>query len=163
MKAFFLLLISVISLSAHAQRITKVSLQASGLTCSMCNKSIYKALTTLDFIDHVDANVETATFDITFKPGAPVDFDRLKRKVEDAGFFVSRFVATASFENLAVNNNIRVQVGDQLLHFVGLKSQTLSGTVRLRVLNKGYVSSKEYKKNPVAASAQQKEYYVSIS
>ena len=71
----------IFSLHATAQ-IKKVSLQASGLTCSMCSNSIFKALKTLDFVDNVEANIKTSTFAITFKQGAKVDMDKLKKKVE---------------------------------------------------------------------------------
>lgn len=79
---------------ATKARVTKVYLQASGLTCSMCSNSINKALKTLDFIDKVDADIKNYTFEISFKANSIVDFDKIKKKVEDAGFSVPDFVAT---------------------------------------------------------------------
>ena len=73
---------------ANAQ-VKTVTIQASGLTCSMCSNSIFKALKTLDFVEKVDPNIKTSSFDISFKPGADIDFDKLKAKVEGAGFFVA--------------------------------------------------------------------------
>lgn len=78
---------------ATQAQVTKVYLQASGLTCSMCSNSINKALKTLDFIDKVDADIKNYTFEISFKANSIVDFDKIKKKVEDAGFSVSDFVA----------------------------------------------------------------------
>src|SRR5437588_10406331 len=99
MKKIFLIAAIGLSVAAKAQ-VAKVSLQASGLTCSMCSKSINKSLLTLDFIDKVDANIKTSTFEITFKHADKVDFDKLKGKVEDAGFSVARFTATIHFDNV---------------------------------------------------------------
>ena len=82
MKTLLLFLAITISIAAGAQ-VTKVSLQASGLTCSMCSNSINKSLKTLAFVDNVDPNVQTSTFEITFKQGSNVDFNALKKKVED--------------------------------------------------------------------------------
>ena len=66
MKSIFLFIAIAFSVATNAQ-ITKVSLQASGLTCSMCSNSINKALKTLDFVERVDADIKTYTFEILFK------------------------------------------------------------------------------------------------
>ena len=67
-------------------QINKACLQASGLTCALCAKSIYSNLTSLGFIDSVDTDLETSSFLIVFKPGAKLDIDAIRNKVEDAGF-----------------------------------------------------------------------------
>ena len=66
MKNIFLLLAISISMVTKAQ-VTKVSLQASGLTCSMCSNAINKALKSLDFVDKVEADIKNYTFEILFK------------------------------------------------------------------------------------------------
>src|SRR6478736_779050 len=88
MKKILLVLAITISIAAKAQ-VTKVYLQASGLTCSMCSNAINKALKTLDFVDKVDADIKNYTFEILFKEASHVDFNKIRRKVEDAGFSVS--------------------------------------------------------------------------
>ena len=90
MKAIFLFVALAFSMATSAQ-VTKVSLQASGLTCSMCSNSINKALKTLDFVDKIDTDIKTYTFEISFKVNSNVDFDKIKKKVENAGFTVSGF------------------------------------------------------------------------
>src|SRR3954467_4871350 len=116
MKTILLFVALALSMATSAQ-VTKVSLQASGLTCSMCSNSINKALKTLDFVDEVDANIKTYTFEVTFKANSKVDFDKIKMKVEKAGFSVSSFVATMHFNNLQVNNNQPVTIGDKTFLF----------------------------------------------
>lgn len=136
----------VVSITAKAQ-VTKVSLQASGLTCSMCSNAINKGLKSLDFVDKVDANIKNSTFNIWFKPNAAVDFDKLKNKVEGAGFFVASFTATVHFDNIAVANDTHVDLGANTFHFLNVKTETLSGDKTIRLLDKGFLPAKEYKKN----------------
>jgi copper chaperone CopZ len=67
MKRLFLIAILFsINFCANAQ-INKVSIQASGLTCSMCSNAINKALKSIDYVDHVIANIKNSTFEIYFK------------------------------------------------------------------------------------------------
>ena len=65
MKKIFLLLICCWTISANAQ-VQKVNLQASGLTCAMCSKAIYKAVSAISFVDTVLVNIEASTYDIRF-------------------------------------------------------------------------------------------------
>ncbi len=146
MKNKFLIVALLLSFAANAQ-VTKISLQASGLTCSMCSKAINKSLQSLEFVDKVEANIKNSTFDIWFKPNAVIDFDKLKKQVEGAGFFVANFTATINFENLAIANDTHVNVGGNVFHFLNVKQQTLSGNKTIKLLDKGFVSVKEYKKN----------------
>jgi copper chaperone CopZ len=164
MKKIFFLVAIISSLSTQAQ-ITKVSLQASGLTCSMCSNAINKALKTIDFVDMIEPNIKTSNFDITFKPGSKVDFDKLKNKVEDAGFFVSRFIATVHFDNVQITPGEPVTIDDKTFHFVNSKDQVLNGKKSLKVIDKGFLSMKEYKKNAVAVSGGKgaKTYHVIVS
>ena len=163
MKTFFLLAFFVLSaFITQAQQVTRVSMQASGLTCSMCSNAINKSLKTVDFVEKVTPDIETSTFEITFKSGSKVDFDLLKKKVEDAGFFVSKFVASVDFNNTTIRAGQPVIVGDKTFQFVNAKEGMLNGTKPVRILNKGFVSTKEFKKNPVASNAGAKLYFATI-
>ena len=138
-------------MSTQAQ-VTKVSLQASGLTCSMCSNSINKALHKLEFVDKIDADIKTYTFEITFKPNSHVDFDMIKGKVEGAGFSVSGFLVTMNFDKVPAKENQPVIMGDKTLLFVNKNEQQLTGEIKFRLLDKGFVSPKEYKSNPYTFS-----------
>ncbi len=135
-----------ISVAARAQ-VQKVSLQAAGLTCSMCSNSINKSLQSVDFVDKVEANIKTSTFEISFKPNATVDFDLLKNKVEDAGFYVANFKVTIQFEEVAIKNDSHIEVANTTYHFLNVKNQNINGIKTIRILDKGFVLGKEYKKN----------------
>ena len=146
MKNIFILIAISISLATKAQ-VSKVYLQASGLTCSMCSNSINKALRTLDFVDKIDADIRTYTFELSFKPGSQVDFTKIKKKVEDAGFSVAGFVAAIYFDNVQLKNNQPVTIGGNTLLFVNGKERALNGVIKVKLLDKGFVSAKKYKTN----------------
>jgi len=146
MKKIFSILFLCAMMQTQAQ-VKKVTLQASGLTCSMCSNSINKALKTVDYVEKVMANIQSSSFEITFKPGAKVNFDDLKKKVEDAGFSVASLTATVDFENASVANDEHINMGGMIFHFLNVKEQTLEGTKIIKVIDKGYVSAKDYKKN----------------
>ncbi len=144
MKLSFIIIAIVFSLTTKAQ-ITKVYLTASGLTCSMCSNSINKALKTLDFVEVVKGDVKTYTFELSFKANSHVDFDKIKRKVEDAGFSVSSFTAFVDFSNVQVIDNKPVKIGDHSFLFANLKEPLLNGVKAVKILNRGFVSQREYK------------------
>jgi copper chaperone CopZ len=146
MKNLLIAILVLFSFGTQAQ-VKAVTIQASGLTCSMCSNSIFKALKTLDFVEKVDANIKTSSFEVSFKPNAVVDFDKLKAKVEDAGFFVANFTVVYHFDALAISNDKHFTVGDRVFHFLNVKDAVLSGDKKIRLLDKGFVSAKEYKKN----------------
>jgi len=163
MKTLFLFVAISISFITNAQ-VTKVSLQASGLTCSMCSNSINKALKTLSFIDNINPDIQTSSFEITFKPGTTVDFDAIKKKVEDAGFSVAKFIATVDFKNVQIEPNKKISVGDKTFYFLNAQKQLLNGNRKVRLIDKGFVSNKEYKKNAAAlSSAMPGVYYATMS
>jgi copper chaperone CopZ len=146
MKKIFLFIAIAFSVATNAQ-VTKVSLQASGLTCSMCSNSINKALKTLDFVDKVEADLKKYTFEISFKSNSNVDFDMIKKKVEGAGFTVSGFVATILFNNVQVVNNQPITLEDKIFYFVNASGQSVNGVKEIKIIDKGFVSPKEYKSN----------------
>jgi copper chaperone CopZ len=73
--------------------IKKVTLTASGLTCSMCSKAIFKALSKLDFVEEVKVDIEKSIYILTFKTGKKVDIDQIKLAVTGAGFGVQSLVS----------------------------------------------------------------------
>jgi copper chaperone CopZ len=146
MKKFLVIIALICTAGAQAQ-INKVNLQASGLTCSMCSNAINKSLKTLDYVEKVMANIKTSTFEISFKPGAKIDFDQLKKKVEDAGFSVANMKAIVNFDNVKVEKDQHLKYDGLTLHFLNTSGQTLNGEKAVQVVDKGYVSAKEFKKN----------------
>lgn len=146
MKHFILLAAVFFTTVLHAQ-ITKATLQASGLTCSMCSNAIHKSLKTLDFVEKVEANIKNSSFDITFKEGSKVEIDQLKDKVEDAGFFVASLTAVVDFDTTQINNDAHIDINGVIFHFLNIKDQVADGERTVKILDKGYVTAKAFKQN----------------
>ncbi|RFM27486.1 heavy-metal-associated domain-containing protein [Deminuibacter soli] len=145
MKYILFSLMLFISVAAGAQ-IQSVTLKASGLTCSMCSRAIYKALTKIDAVSEVKADIETSSYDIHFKPGAAVVLDDLKNAVKDAGFSVAAMDVKALFNNTAVQNDAHITLNNTLFHFISVAPKTLNGEVVLHLLDKDYLPEKERRK-----------------
>lgn len=127
-------------------QISKASLQASGLTCALCAKSIYTNLTALDFIDSVDTDLETSSFLIVFKPGIKLDIDAIRKKVEDAGFSVSKLLLKVEQSGLAIGHDKKVKIGDNVFHFIDVKNQSTPSSFEVQVIDQKFLSAKAFKK-----------------
>lgn len=127
-------------------QISKATLQASGLTCALCAKSIYTNLTSLVFIDSVDTDLETSSFLIVFKPGSKLDIDAMRKKVEDAGFSVSKLLLKVDQGRLSIGHDQKIRIGDNVFHFIGIKSQQSPSGFEMRVIDQKFLSAKELKK-----------------
>jgi copper chaperone CopZ len=134
-------------------QVSKVTLQAAGLTCSMCSNAINKALKSLDCVADVDADIKTYSFEISFKPNSVVDFDQVRKKVEKAGFSVTSFIAIIHFDNVTVKNSEPVLIGNQTFLFTNTRDQLLNGDKPVKVLNPGFVSIKENKRKRILLTA----------
>ena len=145
MKKIFGIIAILVSFQASAQ-ITKATLQASGLTCAMCSKAVYKALSAVPFVASVQSNIEASTYELSFKPGSKPDFDVLSKAVVNAGFSVSMLKVTAKFDDVKVQNNAHVTVNNQLFHFLDVVPQTLQGEKTISLIDKNFVTAKAYKK-----------------
>ncbi len=146
MKLIKVIAFMLMSIASKAQ-VSKITLQASGLTCSMCSNAINKSLKTLPFVQKITSNIKTSSFEIDVKANATANFDDIKKKVEDAGFSVAKLVADVNFKSAAVENDTHIKVGNAFYHFLNIKNQTLDGTKQIKILDKGFVTAKEFKKN----------------
>jgi copper chaperone CopZ len=160
MKKILLFIALAASVTTKAQ-VSSVSLQASGLTCSMCSNAINKALKTLDFVLAVDADIKTYSFEISFKQNSIIDFDLIKRKVESAGFKVCAFYAKLHFNNVEINDKEPVVIQEKTFLFVNTQNQLLNGEKQVKIIDKGFVSAKEYKRNNYMVPSPQ-TYHVSF-
>jgi copper chaperone CopZ len=142
---FVLSALLILNIQANAQ-ITKAELIANGLTCSMCSNATYNQLKTIPFLDSIDTDVEHTKFILYFNQNTAFDLKTIKSKVEDAGFSVGSLVLFMKFDNITVENDFHYNVGDITYHFMDTKKQTLNNISQVQVIDKGFVSDKEYKK-----------------
>ena len=140
-----LFFMGILTINANAQ-ITKAELIATGLTCSMCSNAINKQFKAMPEVETVATDLNTNTFTIVLKKGNTLTPKNFKDKVEKAGFFVGSLVLTMPFNNVKASDNVAYQSQDVSYIFVDTKPQTLKGEVKVRVLDKGFVTQKEFKK-----------------
>lgn len=145
-KLLVIAAILFLSVPSFAQ-IQSASLQAAGLTCSLCSNAIFKALKALPSVQNVDADVEKSEFHITFKPLANVVLDDVKIAVERAGFSVASLTVTANFpEPVDVYSDAHITFLGNTYHFVNVPKQTLTGVHTFTVVDKNFVPAKTFKK-----------------
>lgn len=154
MKKMFIIGLGLLfSLPVLAQ-VTRARLQASGLTCAMCARSVYKNLEALPFVDKIDTDLEKSAFMISFKPGIEADADQIRKKVEDAGFSVAALTLVARFEGQEVKNDQHLKIGGTFYHFISIKDQVLQGEKEFSLVEKNYLSAKDFKKYSGATAMQ---------
>jgi copper chaperone CopZ len=144
-KLLLVILVTGAALYSQAQ-FTKASLQATGLTCAMCNNAINKALQKVSFVESVKSDIKNSAFNIVFKQNADVDIDALKNAVEDAGFSVGSLKLTGIFNEVKITNEQHVLIGDKYFCFLNVSGQTLNGEKTITVVDKNFMTSKEFKK-----------------
>jgi copper chaperone CopZ len=145
MKTLFFILSMTIAGSSFAQ-IRSVSLQASGLTCSMCSRAIYKSLKKLPEVASVQEDIEHSSYHIQFSNPETVSLSDLKKAVKDAGFSVARMEVNANFHHAEVASDSSLKLNDFIFHFVDINRQTLNGETRLLIVDRDYLQDKDRKK-----------------
>lgn len=122
------------AIKSNAQ-ILKVEIRATGLTCSMCSNAIFKQLEAIPEVDSLETDLNTNTFVVTLKKETNLSPRIFKEKVEKAGFFVGEFIVTARTESITHSSYILLS-----------DKPTNVTEVKYKVVDKGYVTEKEYKK-----------------
>jgi len=144
-KLLSITLLLFITTIANSQ-IIRAELTATGLTCSMCSKATYNQLISIAEVEKVEPDLNNTTFIIHFKSNTPVTISNLKKKVEDAGFAVGELVVLFKLDKQVAENNTSFLLDNNTYTFMDTKTSTLSGEVKLKILDKGFVVDKEYKK-----------------
>jgi copper chaperone CopZ len=137
MKKIYVIIASIalmFSIKSNAQ-ISKAEIKATGLTCSMCSNAINKQLKSMSEVDNVETDLNTNTFTVTLKEGNTLSPKVFKDKVEKAGFFIGSLILTAKSEIVSESAYILVN-----------EKKTTATEVEFQVVDKGYVTGKEFKK-----------------
>jgi len=148
-KIIAFVIVAFVTVSLQAQ-FSKATLQASGLTCSMCSKAVKVALEKVPFVQEVKVDIKKQEYTILFKENNNADFDALKKAVEDAGFSVASLKVTGSFSDVSVQKDKHLQLDGKNFHFVNSGNKMLSGEQTLTIVDKDFLSAKDYKKYSAA-------------
>jgi copper chaperone CopZ len=146
MKKLLAITLLVFTITATQAQFTKASLQATGLTCAMCSNAINKALQAVPFVESVKADIPNSAFNIVFKTGASVEIDALKKAVQDAGFSVGSLKMTGNFNAIKIANDTHVLIDKENFHFLNVKDQVLNGENTITVVDRDFVTSKQFRK-----------------
>ena len=152
MKAIKILFVLLLSATFANAQFKSARLQAAGLTCAMCTKAINESLKQLSFINDIDVDIKNSEFILSFKPGSDIDPDVLKKAVEDAGFSVAKLRLTGNFNNVKIEKDKHVSIEGRTFHFLNGTAQTLNGEKTITVVDKNFVSAKDFKKFAAATS-----------
>ncbi len=122
----------------------KAEIIATGLTCSMCSKAIYKQLLKIPEVEKVDTNLEANSFMIYLKKDNHIKPNVLKNKVEEAGFFVGSLIAFLPTNTLVANGFNKLN--QENVTFEVLEGSFIKNSIstKVKILDKGFVTSKEY-------------------
>lgn len=135
----------ILSYVSYGQ-VQSVSLQASGLTCSMCSKAIYKSLLKVRSVAKVTEDIEHSSYTIAFKANEKIVLDDLKKAVMDAGFSVARMEVKANFDHVGIPKDMPLVYNDISFVVIGASKQELNGEQMLMVIDKDFLSEKERQK-----------------
>lgn len=144
-RLIVILVLMVAGLRVAAQPVS-ATLVASGLTCSMCSKAIFKALEKVSYVSAVEVDIEKSSYEVKFRPGMDIEPDEMKKAVEDAGFFVASLQLGVKMDGVLVKNDAHITLSGATYHFVKVPEKTLSGDVKLTVIDKNYLPAKARKK-----------------
>lgn len=150
MKKLLILIAIIFAMAPVFGQFSKATLQATGLTCAMCSNAINKALMQVPFIQSVKSDIKNSSFNIVFKENSSQDIDAIRKAVEDAGFSVGNLKLTGSFNNISIENDKHIEFGKEAFHFVSVSPQVLNGEQTITIVDKDFLTPKQYKKYSAA-------------
>lgn len=109
----------------------------NGLTCSMCSYSVESAIRPLLFVKSIEMDLNKNVATIFFKEGSKPDFNKLVKKVFEAGFSVRFVVANLNVEKAIQNESLLVQ--DKTYKIINFSQEIPVGEVKLKLLGKGFL------------------------
>lgn len=130
-----LVLIVLLASTQATAQISKAEIRATGLTCSMCSNAINKQLKSLPEVVNVETDLNTNTFTVTLKDDNTLSPKVFKDKFEKAGFFIGSLIVTTKSETIK-------QAGFVVVN----NASNTNSEVQIQILDKGYVTEKEFKK-----------------
>lgn len=143
-RILFLIAFMAFAGMAGAQ-VQQARLQASGLTCSMCSKAVLNALQKVPGVKAVEVNIDRQEYILSFQE-SPFELDALSKAVEDAGFSVSALSVTTNVSPQKLEKDKHIDIGGKTFHFLNGAGRELPATATFRVVDKAFVSDKEFKK-----------------
>jgi len=162
----FIALVMLLGITSSYAQISKVEIMATGLTCSMCSNAINKQLKAMPEVEKVMIDLNNNTFVVNLKNNSLVTPQMLKSNIEKTGFFVGSMILTMDANNAELKDNSSFKNASGTYVFVNPDEKATNEKLRLKVLNNGFVTKKEYKKSAkllskyIGLGTQEGTYYV---
>jgi copper chaperone CopZ len=135
MKYFIIGLFFFLSSTVSAQ-VQSVELVASGLTCSMCSKAIFKSLSALDFVSEVKVDIEKSIYILAFKSPEEVKIEQIRDAVYDAGFAIETMQLTAQFPVTKAVTNETVSLNGYQFRWQLAATKNIANPQKVTIINK---------------------------
>jgi len=164
-----MMVIALFIQSSVIAQIQSVSLQARGLTCSMCSRAIYKSLQKVPNVANVQEDIEHSSYQVQFNNPASVSPERLKKAVLDAGFSVAWMEVNINFHNTEIANDSSLNLNEIIFYFVDVNKQILNGEKKLLIVDKDFLQEDDRKKITgnyvpgLSGGSGEKIYHVTLS
>jgi hypothetical protein len=138
------LLCCLASFQTRAQFV-KAIVAVDGFTCSMCALSVDQSIRRLDFVLHLEMDLNNNIAIIYFRQGREVSFRKLADKVYDSGFSVRYIQAELNIVKTELKDYLVYPFGESEYHFLDVGSSLdVEGNIEVLFLNKKLISKKEY-------------------
>lgn len=146
-KKLLLVFVMLFGIMNSYSQISKAEIVATGLTCSMCSNAINKQLKSMPEVEKVMIDLNANTFMVSLKKNNAITPQVLRASIEKAGFFVGSMVLTMDVDNAQLKDHGSFKNVSGTYVFIGNNENTINGTLKLKVLNSGFVTKKEYKQS----------------
>lgn len=159
-------LVMLLGITSSYAQISKAEIIATGLTCSMCSNAINKQLKAMPEVEKVMIDLNNNTFVVNLKNNSLVTPQMLKSNIEKTGFFVGSMILTMDANKVEPKDNSSFKNASGTYVFVNPDEKATSEKLRLKVLNSGFVTKKEYKQSSkllskyIGFGTQEGTYYV---
>jgi copper chaperone CopZ len=162
----FMALVMLLGITSSYAQISKAEIIATGLTCSMCSNAINKQLKAMPEVEKVMIDLNNNTFVVNLKNNSLVTPQMLKSNIEKTGFFVGSMILTMDANKVEPKDNSSFKNASGTYVFVNPDEKPANEKLRLKVLNSGFVTKKEYKQSVkllskyIGFGTQEGTYYV---
>lgn len=146
-KKQWIVLVMLFVMTTSFAQISKVEIIATGLTCSMCSNAINKQLKAMPEVEKVMIDLNTNTFVVHLQKNSNMTPQILRNSIEKTGFFVGSMILTMDVDNIQLKDNSSFKNATGTYVLVAPSEKNANGSLRLKVLNNGFVTKKEYKQS----------------
>lgn len=159
-------LVMLLGITSSYAQISKAEIIATGLTCSMCSNAINKQLKAMPEVEKVMIDLNNNTFVVNLKKNSKITPEALRLNIEKTGFFVGSMILTMDANTIEPKDNSSFKNASGTYILVSPDEKSANEKLRLKVLNSGFVTKKEYKKSAkmlskyIGFGSQEGTYYV---